>query len=284
VADTARFADFADFEREGWQRVAGRYAATFGRCTSQTIAPMLDTVQISPGEALLDLACGPGYAASAAVERGAKASGLDLSEEMIAIAQNACPAGDFRLGDVSTLPWAAESFDVVVSNFGLHHTPDLERVLLEVRRVLREAGRFAFTVWEISGRSIAQRLLHEAVDAAGVRVPAMPDGPPAHALADASIARAALGPAGFTLIASRPIEVRLRASDARAALEVFRTGTVRLGSMLKPQGAAEIERIAAAFAERLVPWTGPDGVDVPMTAVLTDARVATSARMARLNP
>jgi SAM-dependent methyltransferase len=94
---------------------------------------------------LLDVACGSGYAAMMAAERGADVSGIDASERLIQIAQGRVPAGNFRVGDMSTLPFDSNSFDMVVSFSGIF--PGWEQAMDEAVRVLRPGGLFGLAGW-----------------------------------------------------------------------------------------------------------------------------------------
>ncbi|MGL6105004.1 class I SAM-dependent methyltransferase [Romboutsia sp.] len=49
---------------------------------------------------------------------------------------------DFEVVDIQNIPFDDESFDVVIANMMLYHVPDLNRGLLEVRRVLKPGGKF----------------------------------------------------------------------------------------------------------------------------------------------
>jgi ubiquinone/menaquinone biosynthesis C-methylase UbiE len=106
--------------------------------------------RLQPGEAVLDVGCGPGDLTRRAARKvGAegRAVGIDASPEMIAEARkNAARKGrevDFRVAAIEDLPFDDGEFDVVLSSFMLHHLPgDLkDRGLAEVRRVLKPGGR-----------------------------------------------------------------------------------------------------------------------------------------------
>lgn len=133
------------FEHAGWQRAAANYGATFARATSGFIDALLDAARVSADIRVLDLACGPGFVANIARERGAVPIGLDFSSAMIGLARAAYPKIRFDEGEAEALPYPDASFDAVVSNFGIHHVPDPVRALSEARRVLRPDGRVAFT-------------------------------------------------------------------------------------------------------------------------------------------
>src|SRR5260221_310544 len=140
-ADTAP-ATFREFEHRAWQSVVKLYEDYFGALTAQCIEPLLDAVNVHAGDALLDIATGPGYIAAAAARRGAKVTGLDFSSAMIAEASALHPDISFREGDAGNLPFADASFDVVVIGFGILHFPDPDRALREAFRALRSSGPF----------------------------------------------------------------------------------------------------------------------------------------------
>ena len=104
---------------------------------------------IRPGEAVLDLGCGAGFDAFIAAQLVGPAGrvvGIDMSPEMIAVAEAGLKAADFsnvefRPARVEDLPFPEESFDVALSNGVLNLIPDKPRALSEVFRVLRPGGR-----------------------------------------------------------------------------------------------------------------------------------------------
>jgi len=106
---------------------------------------LFDRVGVGPGTRLVDIACGSGYAADVAADRGAVVAGLDASEGLIAIARMRTPAGDFRVGDMFALPFADDTFDVATSFNGIWK--GCEDALREARRVVRPGGLVGFSFW-----------------------------------------------------------------------------------------------------------------------------------------
>lgn len=106
---------------------------------------LFDRAGVAAGTRLIDIACGSGYAAGVAANRGAEVSGLDASEALIAIARARVPAGDFRVGDMFALPFADDRFDVATSFNGIWK--GCEDALREARRVVRPGGLVGFTFW-----------------------------------------------------------------------------------------------------------------------------------------
>jgi len=74
---------------------------------------VLERLSVGPGTVLLDAGCGAGMASQMAASRGARVTGLDASEALLAIARQRVPEGTFGLSDLETLPFADKSFDVV---------------------------------------------------------------------------------------------------------------------------------------------------------------------------
>jgi len=103
------------------------------------------------GETVLDLGAGAGadvLISAARVGPTGKAIGLDMTDEMLALARaNAAEAGvtnaEFVKGYIEDLPLPDASVDVVISNCVINLSGDKPRVLREAARVLRPGGRFA---------------------------------------------------------------------------------------------------------------------------------------------
>ncbi|WP_158895057.1 class I SAM-dependent methyltransferase [Amycolatopsis anabasis] len=93
-----------------------------------------------PAGAALDAACGTGRYAAALAKRGHRVVGVDSSPEMLALARERVPQGEFLLGDLHRLPVADDEVDLVVCGLALTHLPALEPVLAEFARVLRPGG------------------------------------------------------------------------------------------------------------------------------------------------
>jgi SAM-dependent methyltransferase len=96
---------------------------------------------LSSGSRLLDAGCGGGGASVLAHERGAKVSGLDAAEGLVALASERVPTGDFRVGDIEDLPFDDAVFDAVIAANSIQYTYDKVATLKELKRVCRPGGR-----------------------------------------------------------------------------------------------------------------------------------------------
>ena len=128
---------------------------------------MLDLAAPRPGDRVLDVACGTGVLARAASRRvGERGSvtGLDPNPGMLSVARDLAPEVDWQEGVAENLPFADESFDVVVSQFGLMFFTDRTTALAEMRRVLAPGGRLAVAVWDALDNSPAYSLEVELLE------------------------------------------------------------------------------------------------------------------------
>src|SRR5215218_5085954 len=96
------------------------------------------------GQTIADVGCGPGWYTAALRERGAEVLPIDSSARELALA-GAVPAGAI-VGDAMDLPLDDACVDGVFASNMLEHTPDSERVLREIERVLRPGG-WAYVSW-----------------------------------------------------------------------------------------------------------------------------------------
>jgi arsenite methyltransferase len=156
---------------------------------------------LHPGETVLDLGSGAGADVLISARRvgaGGKAIGLDMTDEMLALARaNAAAAGvenaEFLKGYLEEIPLPEASVDVVISNCVINLAADKRVVLAEAARVLRPGGRFA----------VSDVIADEGMDEATRADMAQWTGCIAGALTEAEF-RAALAGAGFIDVEIRP--------------------------------------------------------------------------------
>lgn len=113
---------------------------------------LLDEADIKPGDRILDVACGTGVVVRTAMKRtgsnSSSVTGLDPNPGMLAVAESMATGPEWKEGIAEELPFDDESFDVVVSQFGLMFFQDRAAALREMERVLAPGGRLAVTVFD----------------------------------------------------------------------------------------------------------------------------------------
>jgi SAM-dependent methyltransferase len=143
--------------------------------------PMADAAGLRPGQRVLDVACGTGAltrAVAARVGPNGATIGVDVNDGMLVVARRKAPKIDWRLGRAEALGFETESFDAVVSQFGLMFFEDRRAALAEMMRVLKRGGRLAVAVWDSLERTpgylavtvLLQRLFGDRV-AGALRAP-----------------------------------------------------------------------------------------------------------------
>lgn len=131
---------------ELWDTRAKSYDIRF-RFTRWTQKKLVSLLQIGENPALLDLACGTGWAvryASKAAKGQGMFYGVDNSSKMIEIAKAKSKNYknvDFRKSKVEELPFDSNYFDFVISSNAFHHFSDPEKALKETYRVLKPKGK-----------------------------------------------------------------------------------------------------------------------------------------------
>jgi ubiquinone/menaquinone biosynthesis methyltransferase len=106
--------------------------------------------RVRRGARAIDLACGTGDIAFQLARRGAAVTGLDVTQRMIELAQvkathakasGEWPIPSFLVGDMTSLPMASASADIVTVGYGLRNVPDVVHAIDEIARVLKPRGR-----------------------------------------------------------------------------------------------------------------------------------------------
>lgn len=127
---------------------------------------LIDLLDPSPGERILDLGCGTGHLTSRIAERGAGVVGVDRADSMLAEARRSFPELTFVNADAADYV-ADRPFDAVFSNAMLHWVPSgrQDAVIDHIRAALRPGGRF---VAEMGGtgnvKSVVEAVRIEAAE------------------------------------------------------------------------------------------------------------------------
>jgi SAM-dependent methyltransferase len=129
--------------REHWERESSNWAAWARRpdfdaywSYSQAFFELLP----SPGRRTLEVGCGEGRVSRDLVKRGHRMTGVDVSQTLVSLAKDADEQSSYIRADAAALPFANESFDLVVFYNSLMDFDEMEFSVLEAARVLRHGG------------------------------------------------------------------------------------------------------------------------------------------------
>ncbi len=137
--------------------------------TTKWAEDLIRRAQLRPGQEVLDVACGTGVVARLAARKVApgRATGLDLNAGMLVVARSVSNEGapvSWMEGSALDLPFPSAHFDVVLCQLGLQFFPDQPRALHEMRRVVREQGRVALSVYSPIERTPGANAFVRALD------------------------------------------------------------------------------------------------------------------------
>lgn len=184
---------------QSWDAVADWYAGWAGPGGSRhhkalAIPLALELLDLRPGEALVDLGCGPGVMARPATAAGASFVGIDLSPRLIALARRSHGArGAFHVADVTRLKAEASfrraSFDAALFLLSIQDIDPLEAAIDAAAWLLRPGGRLVMVMlhpcfrvprqsgwgWD-EGRGLKYRRLDSYLSPLAVPMQPYPDG------------------------------------------------------------------------------------------------------------
>jgi len=171
--------------------------------------------RFAPGTHVLDVGCGSGLFARLVAARGCSVTGFDAAEPLLTIARRLTPAVSFYLGDMETLPFTDERFDIVTGINSFQYAADSRHALVEARRVARRGAQIFVATW---GRP-------EACEAAAYLAalkPLLPQLPPGasgpFALSDEAALRSLVASAGLTPASVEDVDVTWQFGDLDTAL------------------------------------------------------------------
>jgi ubiquinone/menaquinone biosynthesis C-methylase UbiE len=230
------------------EAVKARQRATWGSgdfaligTTLQIVGESLsEAADLAAGSRVLDVACGNGNATLAAARRFCVTVGVDYVPALLARAQERAAAErlpiDFVEGDAEALPFPSESFDTVLSTFGVMFAPNHARAADELLRVTAAGGRIALASWTAEG------FLGAFFKTVAARVPP-PAGMPSPFVWGSEEKLATLFGARARVVRSERKPFVFRYRSAAHMIEIFRTfygPTLQAFKALDERGQAEL--------------------------------------------
>jgi ubiquinone/menaquinone biosynthesis C-methylase UbiE len=270
-----------------WQSHGGARWAAAQAQTERMLEPaseaLLEQARPAPGMAVLDIGCGCGAVTAklaASVSPSGRVLGVDLSEEMLALAKarlSAYPRAELALADAASYPFTRFA-DLAVSQFGVMFFGDPVQAFRNIRTALKPAGRLVFACWRpIKENPWAQVPLH-AVYAAGVPRAARPEPgqPGPFSLAEPERINHILSEAGFGEVSLQPADLVLDLA-AGHGLEAAVQQAMTIGpaaAALRDQPGAVRAVASDSIEEALQPYVQNKSVPLAAAIWLVEAKIA----------
>jgi SAM-dependent methyltransferase len=112
-----------------------------------TYEEALRRVDLEPGQLVLDIGCGVGAFLRLVADRGARPFGLDASEALLEVARQRVADAGLRLGDMESLPYEDDTFDLVTGFNSFFFANDIVAALREAGRVAKPGAPVVIQVW-----------------------------------------------------------------------------------------------------------------------------------------
>ena len=265
--------------RDQWQSAAEawhRWIPTVRQWAGPATHLMLELAGVGSGAHVLDVAAGDGDQSMMAAERVGPAGfvlATDIAPNLVAFAaRTARERGmqnfEARAMDAEHLTVTDETFDVVISRFGLFFLPDLPRALSEIRRVLKAGGRVGAIVFSTPDRSPFFSIPISIIRRRAQLGPPAPGQPGPFSLGAPGVLGTALTKAGFRDVRTQSVEASLRMASARECVRFERESFGALHQMLAGLSEAAREEAWQEIENELSKYQGRDGFESPCELIV----------------
>lgn len=238
---------------------------------------LMQALSASRCERVLDVGCGTGGTTLdiARADPTRRCTGIDISEPMMEAARSRAAqeglSASFICADAQTYPFAPDSFDTVVSRFGVMFFPEPIEAFQNIRRATCEGGQLHFVAW----RSAAENpFMTTAERIAAPMLPNMPvrslDGPGQFAFADPLRVEEILRRSGWTEIAVRSADMVCSMPENQLDAYLHRLGPV--GAALQEVDEPTRTRIVEAVRAGFEPYVHGDEVRFTAACWVVSAR------------
>ena len=224
----------------------------FGPVTSE----LIEEARIGGGQSVLDIATGPGEPALSIVPLVGplgRVCGIDPIPDMIAGARREASRLElknvqFEVAFADQLPFPDNSFDAVVSRFGVMFFPSPLEAVREILRVLKPGGRLVFAVWHFAAKNPFHSVLSRVIDR-HVDPPVLePDAPDTFRFAAPGKLLEIVKQAGVTAASERLMQFTI---DAPISAEDYWTLRLEMSKIRERIGVLSKEQLAELKREAL---------------------------------
>jgi SAM-dependent methyltransferase len=217
----------------------------------QTSLPLYEAalarLPIRSGTHILDVGCGSGMFCQMAAQRGAVVEGLDAATALLDIAKQRVPAGRFWTGEMETLPFESNTFDIVTGFNSFQYAANPRRALADAARVVRPNGLVLAAIWGPMEQCEARGYIATVVS---VLPPPPPGAPGPFAVSDERALRDFAAEACLTPLDVAVVDVPFVYPDMESALR----GVLSAGPAARAIHAVGEGRVRDLVAAALAPY------------------------------
>lgn len=254
---------------EAWDAIAAGYAEHVAPAEQQLSSEALQLVGLTPDEAFLDVAAGPGGLGLAAARLGATVIATDWAPQMVAqfearVREEGLTRASARVMDAHALELEDDQFDVTGSQFGVMLVPDQALALSEMVRVTRPGGRVLIVAYGSPAGYEALQLFIEAIQSVDPDFEGLPDPPPLEfQVADPEVLRERLAAAGLREVAvDTRHQERVEFRSGQQCWDWMRSGNPIVDMILGDADEESLARMRAALDEMIRERAADTGVAV----------------------
>ena len=270
-------------QRQDWNRVAGGWEK-WDRFFDEQMAflnhRLVADARLRSGMRVLDLGSGTGYPAllgAQTVGPNGSVTGLDLAEQMLAVARRKATAlglanVTFRSGDVTALPFDTNLFDAVTSRFCLMFLPEIPKAAAEIARVLRPGGWVASAVWSAPEKNPSIGLSMEAIKSVVELPPPDPTAPGIFRLAKPGDLAGMLQQAGLVDVTDQ----EFLAEWSYASADEYYTSLLEIAApiqnLMATLSANQIQEVRRLITQAATPFQRGNRITFPIAVHMVAAR------------
>ena len=235
-----------------WGQRPGDWAAIQEKTGDAGYQFVLALPQLNSNASLLDVGCGSGLFSSMAAKQGNSVTGIDASEPLVDQAKQRAPAITFLQGEMESLPFDENTFDVVCGFNSFQYAADVKAALTEAKRVLKSDGMLVVMIWGEKEKCEAATYLK----AVGSLLPPPPPGAPGpFALSENNVLENLLKDIGFNDVTTSDIDAIWNYENKDIALK----GLISAGPVARAIENSGFDKVYETVAAAVDPYVKSDG-------------------------